>query len=50
MLGYLAGAYITSITIGVVIVLALGSKNSTTSSAKHTVNPIVDLVAGAICC
>ena len=48
MFGYLAGAYVTSITIGIVIVLALGSKNSTTSSAKHTINPIVDLVIGAI--
>jgi hypothetical protein len=48
MLGYLGGAYITSITIGVVIVLALGGSNSTTSSAKHTINPVVDLVIGAI--
>jgi hypothetical protein len=48
MLGYLAGAYTVSITIGVVIVLSLGASNPTTSSAKHTINPIVDLVAGAI--
>jgi hypothetical protein len=48
MFGYVAGAYVTSITIGVVIVLALGSKDSTTSSAKHTINPIVDLTVGAI--
>lgn len=48
MLGYLGGAYLTSVTLGVVIVLALGGSNSTTSSAKHTVNPIVDLVIGAI--
>jgi hypothetical protein len=37
-----------SITIGIVIVLSLGASNPTTSSAKHTINPIVDLVAGAI--
>ena len=48
MLGYLGGAYLTSITLGIVIVLALGGSNSTTSSAKHTVNPIVDLAIGAI--
>ncbi|HEY1511609.1 MAG TPA: GAP family protein [Solirubrobacteraceae bacterium] len=48
MLGYLAGAYTVSITIGIVIVLSLGASNPTTSSAKHTINPIVDLVAGAI--
>jgi hypothetical protein len=48
MLGYLGGAYFTSITLGIVIVLALDGSNSTTSSAKHTVNPIVDLAVGAI--
>jgi Sap, sulfolipid-1-addressing protein len=48
MLGYLGGAYFTSITLGIVIVLALGGSNSTTSSAKHTINPIVDLAVGAI--
>jgi hypothetical protein len=39
MLGYLLGAYTTSITCGCVIVFALGGSSSETSSAKHTISP-----------
>ncbi len=47
MLGYLLGAYTVSIALGIVIVYALeGSR--TVSSTKHTVNPIVDVVLGAL--
>jgi hypothetical protein len=47
MLGYLLGALLTSVTLGLVIVFAL--KGSTAvSTAKHTVNPALDLAAGAI--
>ena len=47
MLGYLLGAMMTSITLGLVIVFALKS-SSLVHTAKHTVNPIVDLALGAI--
>lgn len=44
--GYLAGAALTSVTCGLVLVFAL-PETSTSSTAKHTVNPILNLVAGA---
>jgi hypothetical protein len=48
LLGYLMGAAITSVTCGVVIVFALGSGSSASSTAKHTVNPILDITIGAL--
>lgn len=47
MLGYLAGALMTSITLGIVIVRTLEDSGAV-STAKHTVNPFVDLALGAI--
>src|SRR5690242_17491644 len=47
MLGYLLGAYITSITLGLVIVFTLSS-SSTTNTTKHTISPAVDIALGAI--
>ena len=47
MLGYLVGALMTSITLGLVIVFSLQS-SSAVSTAKHTVNPAVDLALGGI--
>jgi hypothetical protein len=47
LMGYLAGAAITSITCGLVIVFALPD-SSTSSTAKHTVNPILNIVLGAL--
>jgi Sap, sulfolipid-1-addressing protein len=47
MLGYLLGAYLMSITLGCVIVFALGNSGAV-STAKHTVNPLIDLVIGAL--
>ena len=47
MLGYLLGAMMTSITLGLVIVFAVGN-SSVVKTGKHTVNPIVDLALGAI--
>jgi hypothetical protein len=47
MLGYLLGALMTSVTLGLVIVFA-AQHWSFTQTAKHTVNPVVDLVLGAI--
>jgi hypothetical protein len=47
MLGYLAGAYMTSITIGCVIVLTLGDSGAV-KTTEHSVNPAADLAIGAI--
>jgi hypothetical protein len=47
MLGYLCGALLTSITLGLVIVFA--AKNSgVVSTSKHSINPIADLVVGGL--
>jgi hypothetical protein len=48
MLGYLLGAYTTSITCGCVIVFALGGSSSETSSAKHTISPAEDIIVGLL--
>jgi hypothetical protein len=48
LLGYLCGALMTSITIGLVIVLSLGGSSSATDTAKHTINPVADIVLGAL--
>jgi hypothetical protein len=48
LLGYLLGAAMTSITLGLVIVFALGGSSSATTSAKHTINPAVDVAFGLI--
>lgn len=47
MLGYLIGAMLMSVTIGLVIVFAL-KHSSVPSTSKHTINPIVDFAVGAI--
>ncbi len=47
MLGYLLGAYVTSITLGLVIVFSLHG-SSTESTSKHTVSPVEDLVVGVL--
>ena len=47
MLGYLLGAYMTSITLGLVIVFSL-SNSSTTNTTKNTISPAVDIALGAI--
>src|SRR3954463_6436055 len=45
--GYLLGAALTAVTCGLLLVFLL-PESSTSSSAKHTVNPIVDLVFGVL--
>ncbi len=45
--GYLAGALLTSITCGLLLVFTLNG-SSTSSSAKHTVNPVLNIVLGAL--
>jgi hypothetical protein len=48
LLGYLLGAMMTSITLGLVIVFALGGSSGGTSTAKHTINPVFDVVLGLL--
>jgi hypothetical protein len=48
LLGYLVGALMTSITIGLVIVFALSGQSATTSTAQHTVNPALEIALGAL--
>jgi uncharacterized membrane protein YidH (DUF202 family) len=47
MAGYLLGAYLTSITIGIVIVLA-AEHSGIVKAGKRSINPGVDLALGAI--
>src|SRR3954468_6700341 len=47
LLGYLLGAALTAVTCGLLLVFLL-PESSTSSTAKHTVNPIVDLVFGVL--
>ncbi len=47
MLGYLLGAYLTSITLGLVIVFTLQG-SSAESTSKHTVSPVEDIVVGLL--
>src|SRR5262249_31504847 len=47
MVGYLLGAYLTSITVGLVIVLALPD-SSTESTSKHQIGPLEDIVVGLL--
>ena len=47
MLGYLLGAYMTSITLGLLIVFSLNDSSSV-STAKQSLSPIEDIVAGLI--
>jgi hypothetical protein len=48
LLGYLCGAMITSVTLGLLIVLALNGSSSATSTARNTINPAFDIVLGAL--
>jgi hypothetical protein len=47
MAGYLLGACMTSITLGLVIVFSLAS-SSTTNTTQNTISPAVDIGLGAI--
>jgi hypothetical protein len=47
MLGYLLGAYTTSITLGLLIVFSLND-SSTTDTAKSTLSPSEDIVIGLL--
>ena len=47
MLGYLLGAYVTSITLGLVIVFS-ASNSSTTNTTENTLSPAVDIALGLL--
>jgi hypothetical protein len=47
MLGYLLGAYLTSVTLGLVIVFTLAN-SSTTNTTQNTLSPAVDIALGVI--
>jgi hypothetical protein len=47
MLGYLLGAYVTSVSLGMVIVFAL-HESSAVSTSKNTISPVEDLVLGLL--
>jgi hypothetical protein len=47
MLGYLLGALMTSVTLGLVIVFSL-SNSSATSTTQNTLSPAVDIALGAL--
>jgi len=47
MLGYLLGAYLTSITLGLIVVFSLDG-TSAASTSKHTISPLEDVVVGLI--
>ena len=47
MLGYLVGALITSITLGLVIVFAL-KDSSMANQTRHTLSPAADIALGAL--
>jgi hypothetical protein len=47
MLGYLLGAYVTSISVGLVIVFAL-SDSSAASASKNSLSPSADIVVGLL--
>jgi Sap, sulfolipid-1-addressing protein len=47
MLGYLAGAYTASITIGLVIVFSLPN-SSTTKTTENTLSPAADIALGVV--
>src|SRR5436189_1099080 len=48
LLGYLLGAMLTSITLGLVIVFTLSGSSKATSTAQHTVNPALDITLGLL--
>ena len=48
MAGYLAGAYITSITLGLIIVFTL-SDSSAANTTENSLSPSVDIGLGAVC-
>jgi MFS family permease len=49
MTGFIVGALLTSVSLGLVIVFALQGTSSSTSTTKRTVNPVLDIAVGLGC-
>lgn len=47
MIGYLLGAYLTSISLGLLIVFALHSSSSV-ETARHNLSPVEDIIVGTL--
>lgn len=48
MLGYLAGAYLTSITLGLLIVFVLDAEGPLFDTSQSTLSPALDIALGAL--
>jgi len=48
LLGFWLGAMAMSVTCGLIVVFALGGSSGATTTTKHTISPIVEIVFGAI--
>ncbi len=48
MLGYLCGAMLTSVTLGLLIVFAI-NRSAAVKTTQHTLSPVADLALGALC-
>jgi len=48
MLGFVLGALLTSIPLGLVIVFSLQDKSKAVSTTKHTVDPVLDIALGCV--
>lgn len=48
LLGYLCGALLTSVTLGMLIVFAVDGSSGATSAAQSTLSPVADLTIGGL--
>jgi Sap, sulfolipid-1-addressing protein len=48
LLGFWLGAMAMSVTCGLIVVFALGGSSGVTTTTKHTISPIAELVLGGI--
>jgi Sap, sulfolipid-1-addressing protein len=46
--GFWLGAMVMSVTCGLVVVFALGGSSGATTTTRHTISPIIELVIGVI--
>lgn len=48
LLGYLLGAMAMGVSLGLVVVFVLGGSSAATKTAKHSVNPALELALGVL--
>jgi Sap, sulfolipid-1-addressing protein len=48
LLGFWLGAMAMSVTYGLIVVFAFGGSSGATTTTKHTISPIIELVLGAM--